>query len=140
MLKTRVIRLAAASIALGTLGLVVAAPASAQTSIGVQLSVPGITVVAGNTPYAYGVPTAYYPAYDVGYNRGYRSVAPRGWDNQHRDQRWEGRDNRRDHRQTGWNHRGDQDRDGIANRFDRDRDGDGVPNRFDHNPNNPRRR
>ena len=35
--------------------------------------------------------------------------------------------------------RGDRDRDGIPNRFDRDRDNDGVANRFDSQPNNPRR-
>lgn len=34
---------------------------------------------------------------------------------------------------------GDRDRDAIANRADRDRDGDGVPNRQDSRPNDPRR-
>ena len=34
---------------------------------------------------------------------------------------------------------GDMDRDGIANSVDRDRDGDGVANRNDDFPNNPRR-
>jgi hypothetical protein len=40
-------------------------------------------------------------------------------------------------RNQGW--RGDQDRDGIPNRVDRDRDGDGVSNRRDDSPGNPRR-
>jgi hypothetical protein len=35
---------------------------------------------------------------------------------------------------------GDIDRDGIPNNADPDRDGDGVSNRFDTRPNNPRRR
>lgn len=35
---------------------------------------------------------------------------------------------------------GDRDHDGIINARDRDRDGDGVPNRYDHSPDNPRRR
>jgi len=37
----------------------------------------------------------------------------------------------------GW--RGDQDRDGVPNRYDRDRDGDGINNRRDDAPSNPRR-
>lgn len=40
-------------------------------------------------------------------------------------------------RNKGW--RGDQDHDGVPNRFDRDHDGDGVSNRRDDKPNNPRR-
>lgn len=35
--------------------------------------------------------------------------------------------------------RHDQDRDGVSDRYDRDRDGDGVPNRVDRRPDNPRR-
>jgi hypothetical protein len=56
------------------------------------------------------------------------------WDRQ----RWA--ENRFDDRRNGGvNPNGDRDRDGIANRADRDRDGDGVPNRRDDAPNNPRR-
>ena len=33
----------------------------------------------------------------------------------------------------------DRDRDGVPNRYDRDRDGDGVPNRSDRRPGDPRR-
>ncbi|MES2423012.1 MAG: hypothetical protein V4562_01175 [Pseudomonadota bacterium] len=140
MLKTRVI---AASIALGALGAVVSTSASAFTSIGVQLAVPGVSIVAGNTPYYgapvytpthyaaptyYAAPAAYYPAYN----------APRAqWDNN----RWDRRDHRHDQRHTNFRGgRGDRDRDGIANRYDRDRDGDGVANRYDRNPNNFNRR
>ena len=36
-------------------------------------------------------------------------------------------------------YRGDRDRDGVPNRMDRDRDGDGVTNRQDRYPNDPRR-
>jgi hypothetical protein len=36
-------------------------------------------------------------------------------------------------------HRADRDRDGVPGRGDRDRDGDGVPNREDRRPNDPRR-
>ena len=36
-------------------------------------------------------------------------------------------------------YRGDRDRDGVPNRVDRDRDGDGVRNRQDAYPNDPRR-
>ena len=36
--------------------------------------------------------------------------------------------------------RGTRDRDGVPNRYDRDRDGDGVSNRRDAYPNDPRRR
>ena len=39
----------------------------------------------------------------------------------------------------GAGYRGDRDRDGVPNRVDRDRDGDGVPNRQDSRPNDPRR-
>lgn len=35
--------------------------------------------------------------------------------------------------------RRDRDRDGVPDRYDRDRDGDGVRNRDDARPNNPRR-
>jgi hypothetical protein len=75
------------------------------------------------------------------------------WD---RDQRWHGWRNAREAREyrarhgqnykavrhtrernRGW--RGDQDRDGVPNGYDRDRDGDGVSNRRDDAPNNPRR-
>jgi hypothetical protein len=41
-------------------------------------------------------------------------------------------------RQGAWA-RGDLDRDGVPNRGDNDRDGDGVRNKFDPAPNNPRR-
>jgi hypothetical protein len=41
------------------------------------------------------------------------------------------------YRNRGW--RGDQDRDGVPNAYDRDRDGDGVSNRRDDSPGNPRR-
>ena len=34
---------------------------------------------------------------------------------------------------------GDRDHDGVRNARDHDRDGDGVPNRYDRYPNNPRR-
>ena len=34
---------------------------------------------------------------------------------------------------------GDRDRNGAPDRVDRDRDGDGVPNRQDSRPNDPRR-
>lgn len=33
----------------------------------------------------------------------------------------------------------DRDRDGVPDRADRDRDGDGVPNRMDRRPDDPRR-
>ena len=36
-------------------------------------------------------------------------------------------------------HRYDRDRDGVPNRYDRDRDGDGVRDRYDAWPDNPRR-
>jgi hypothetical protein len=45
-----------------------------------------------------------------------------------------------DHRhRAGADYRVDRDRDGVHNRVDRDRDGDGVPNRADRRPDNPRR-
>jgi len=39
----------------------------------------------------------------------------------------------------GGEHHQDRDRDGVRDRVDRDRDGDGVPNREDRRPNDPRR-
>jgi hypothetical protein len=39
----------------------------------------------------------------------------------------------------GSEHHRDHDRDGVRDRADRDRDGDGVPNREDRRPNDPRR-
>jgi hypothetical protein len=36
-------------------------------------------------------------------------------------------------------HHADRDRDGVPDRADRDRDGDGVANRQDRRPNDPRR-
>lgn len=36
-------------------------------------------------------------------------------------------------------YRGDRDRDGVSDRVDRDRDGDGIRNRQDSRPNDPRR-
>ena len=41
--------------------------------------------------------------------------------------------------ERGHEYRGYHDRDRAANRVDRDRDGDGVRNRYDRRPDNPRR-
>ena len=80
------------------------------------------------------------------YSDGYLDREPRwhSWRNsrEHRNYRERYRDNYKAvrssrERNRGW--RGDQDRDGIPNRVDRDRDGDGVSNRRDDAPNNPRR-
>jgi hypothetical protein len=38
-----------------------------------------------------------------------------------------------------YGHQGQRDRDGASHRVYRDRDGDGVPNRYDRRPENPRR-
>ena len=45
----------------------------------------------------------------------------------------------RDHDRDGVPNRADRDRDGVPNRADRDRDGDGVSNRQDLRPDDPRR-
>ncbi len=141
MIKTTLL---AASLAIASIGASVSAPASAQTSIYVQVAPPA--------------PRAEYrPAP----RRGHVWV-PGHWD-------WRPRMNQyvwmQGHwvrerpgyyysqpvwvqRGNGWvreggtwqRGRGDRDHDGVPNRFDRDRDGDGVPNRFDNKPNNPNRR
>jgi hypothetical protein len=41
--------------------------------------------------------------------------------------------------ERGYDHRGYRNHDGVVYRADRDRDGDGVPNRYDRRPDNPRR-
>jgi hypothetical protein len=51
---------------------------------------------------------------------------------------WVDRGGRWEMRRGTWA-RGDLDRDGVRNGQDRDRDGDGVPNRRDQAPDNPRR-
>jgi len=51
---------------------------------------------------------------------------------------WVDRGGRWEQRRGAWA-RGDSDRDGVRNGVDRDRDGDGVPNRRDNAPDNPRR-
>jgi hypothetical protein len=51
---------------------------------------------------------------------------------------WVDRGGRWEQRRGAWA-RGDSDRDGVRNSVDRDRDGDGVPNRRDNAPDNPRR-
>lgn len=73
--------------------------------------------------------------------------SPHNW--VQRDGRWYMEEGRWSPRE-GYGHHGDRDRDGIPdrrehdrdgvpNRNDHDRDGDGVPNRFDNHPDNPRR-
>jgi len=51
---------------------------------------------------------------------------------------WVDRGGRWEQQRGAWA-RGDRDRDGMRNGVDRDRDGDGVPNRRDNAPDNPRR-
>jgi hypothetical protein len=41
--------------------------------------------------------------------------------------------------ERGYDHHGYRDREGFNHRVDRDRDRDGVPNRYDRRPDNPRR-
>jgi len=60
--------------------------------------------------------------------RGYQYIQP-AW--VEHDGRWR--------MQRGNWRRGDRDRDGVPDRVDRDRDGDGVSNRQDARPDNPRR-
>jgi hypothetical protein len=141
MIKTS---LAAASLALASLGAGVSAPAVAQTSIYVQVA-----------------PPAPRPEYRPAPRRGHVWV-PGYWDWRPRMNQyvwmqghwvrerpgyyysqpvWVQRDNRWVREGGTWQRgRGDRDHDGVPNRYDRDRDGDGVPNRYDSKPNNPNRR
>lgn len=119
--KTRVI---AATLAIAALGALATAPAQAQTVLGINLSLPGVTVSAGAgavapagyypvyspAPVAVPVPVAYpvvREAYPVYGQPVYRQPV-RGWE-----------------QRPGWGHRAD-------------RDHDGVPDRFDRRPDNPR--
>jgi len=69
------------------------------------------------------------------WHRWRNSREAREFRSRHRDRYWAYERNR--YRNMGW--RGDMDRDGVQNAYDRDRDGDGVSNRRDDHPNNPRR-
>jgi hypothetical protein len=127
-----------------------ASPAAAYTSVGVQIGVPATVYVAPPPP-----PPVYQHA--PAPRRGHVWV-PGHWEwqgNRHawvqgvymrerpgyvyQQPQWVSHGDRWGYRAGHWQRR-DRDRDGIPNRYDRDRDGDGVPNRFDRSPNNPYRR
>jgi hypothetical protein len=127
----------------------IATPASAFTSVGVQIGVPATVYVAPPPVPVY----EYTPAPRHGH-----VWVPGHWEWQgnghvwvqgvhlrerpgyyYRQPQWIQHGDRWGYRGGGWG-RGDRDRDGIPNRYDRDRDGDGIPNRWDRAPNNPYRR
>lgn len=120
-------------IALASASALVAMPASANTSVFVQIGVPVQRYEVQQPQYQQQYQYQQQP-YQQHYQTQYQ---PHGW-NQHqrgwqRGQRDSDRDGIADR------HDRDRDGDGVRNRVDRDRDGDGVPNRFDRRPNNPNR-
>ena len=117
-------RVIAATLAVAALGTLAAAPVQAQTLLGINLSLPGVTVSAGAGAVA---PVSYYPVYSPApvaapvpvtylvvretypvYGEPVYRQPVRGWE----------------HR-PGWGYSADRDR-------------DGVPDRFDRRPDNPR--
>jgi hypothetical protein len=121
----------AAATALACTGALLGLPASAHTSVGVQIGVPAPVYVAPAPVYVAPPPVYQYtpppqPVWVPGHWewQGNRHVWVQGQHMQY------GRDH--------WGRRGDRDHDGIPDRYDRDRDGDGVPNWRDRAPDNRR--
>lgn len=143
-------KLLLAALAVSSIGLVPALPATAAVGIHVDVAPPAPRYEVVPVPrHGYVWQPGYYDW------RNGRHVWIRGnWVRERKGyywhpNRWEQREGRWVLERGRWDrerwadnrhHRGgDRDRDGVPNRVDRDRDGDGVPNRFDNNPNNPRR-
>ena len=139
----------AASLALVSAGACVSLPAAANTSVGIQIGVPGPVYYAAPPAVVYesAPPPRHGHVWVPGHWewQGNRHVWVKGFFLRARagyyynQPQWIQVGDRWTYRPGAWA-RGDRDRDGVPNRYDRDRDGDGVPNRYDRNPNNPYRR
>ena len=138
----------AATAVLATATALVATPAAAFTSVGVQIGVPATVYVAPPPPplYQYTPAPRYGQIWVPGHWewQGQRHVWTQGYFMRERpgyvyhQPQWSQHGDRWGYRGGGWA-RADRDHDGIANRWDRDRDGDGVPNRYDRAPDNRHR-
>lgn len=146
LISTRSI--AAVAIVLGAFAAASAAHARSDLHFSIGVHTPGVYVQPAPV-YVHPQPVFVQPRH------GYVHPVPRRFDGIHSSPTWERRGPYGDYDRDGIanrydrdNHRhgrrfgpyGDLDRDGIRNRHDRDRDGDGVPNRYDRAPTNPRYR
>lgn len=129
--------LAAAAIAMGAFGAASAAHARSDVYFSIGVQSPGGYVQPAPV-YVQPQPVYVHPRAYVAPEPIYVRPVPRpydqqwGYQGQHRDHYGHGRHARR------FGPYGDYDRDGIANQYDRDIDGDGVRNRRDHAPYDPR--
>lgn len=95
----------------GALAVTVPAPASARETLRFSFDVGGVTL-----------------AFRDGY-----------YDHHHHWHKWRSRNEMRSFRARYSRRFRDYDHDGVRNAYDYDRDGDGIPNRFDAQPNRPNR-
>ncbi len=110
-----------------------AGAAHAGVNAQIHIGVPGVYVQPAPV-YVQPQPVFVQPRPVYSESRRYYHVQPQPvYVERHHHRGW------REHERRGHRDHRDNDRDGRPNYADRDRDGDGVPNRFDNRPNNPRR-